>query len=224
VGRRFHAFGEEITIAGVARDSKYRALAEPPMPYFYLPLSQFYSPSRSIGVEVRTEGQPDRFAGTLRSEIRSVDPNLPITGTAPFVSYMSASYFAQKVGASLLSVLGVVSLLLAMLGLYGVMAYSTTQRTREIGIRMAVGARPAQVLIMVVRDGLWLCVIGVAAGILPSLLLSRFASSLLYGVGSGDPITYAGAVSVLVSFALIAAWLPARRAANTNPVEALHWE
>lgn len=224
LGRRFHAFGEEITIAGVARDSKYRSLAEPRMPYFYLPLSQFYSPSRSIGIEVRTQGRPDLFAGTLRSEIRSVDPNLPITGIAPFVSYMSASYFAQKVGASLLTVLGLVSLLLAMLGLYGVMAYSTGQRTREIGIRMAVGARPAQVLTMVVREGVWLCVIGVAAGVLPSLLLSRFASSVLYGVGGNDPATYAAAVAVLVCFALIAAWLPARRAANINPVDALHWE
>jgi putative ABC transport system permease protein len=98
---------------------------------------------------VRTEGWPELFAAALRSEIRSVDPGLPIIGTAPFVSYISASYFARKVGASLLTVLGMVSLLLAMLGLYGVMAYSTSQRTHEIGIRMAMGARPVQVLTMV---------------------------------------------------------------------------
>lgn len=224
LGRRFHAFGEDITIVGVARDSKYRALAEPPMPYFYLPLSQFYSPSRSIGIEVRTHDRPEFFAAALRSAIRSVDPNLPITGTAPFVSYMSASYFAQKVGANLLAVLGLISLLLAALGLYGVMAYSMSQRTREIGIRMAVGARPAQVLAMVLRQGVWLCVVGVVAGLVPSLLLSRFASSVLYGVGSNDPVTYIAAVLVLIIFALAATWLPARRAAHVDPVEALHWE
>jgi ABC-type antimicrobial peptide transport system permease subunit len=216
--------GQETTIVGVARDSKYRSLAEPPTPYFYLPMAQFYSPGMGIGVEVRTEGRPELFAQTLRSEIRSVDPNLPITGTAPFVSYMSAAYFAQKVGAKLLSVLGCVSLLLAALGLYGVMAYATSQRTREIGIRMAVGARPAQVLTMVLREGAWLCAIGVVAGVVPALLLSRLASSALYGVGSNDPISYFVAVLTLVGFGLGASWLPAQRAATINPIEALHWE
>ncbi|MBV9158950.1 MAG: ABC transporter permease, partial [Acidobacteriaceae bacterium] len=164
IGRKFHAWNEEITVVGVARDSKYRELAESPMPYFYLPLAQFYSPSRGIGVEVRTKGQPELFDQTLRGAIRSVDPNLAIVGTAPFVSYMSASYFAQKVGASLLTALGLVSLLLATLGLYGVMAYAMSQRIREIGIRVAVGARPAQILSLVIREGMQLCIIGVIAG------------------------------------------------------------
>lgn len=177
-----------------------------------------------IGVEVRTDGQPELLAPALRAAIKSVDPNLPITGTAPFVSYMSASYFAQRVGASLLTVLGLVSLLLAMLGLYGVMSYSMSQRTREIGIRMAVGARPAQVLAMVIREGMWLCVIGVVAGVLPSLWLSRLAAGVLYGVHSNDPGTYVAATSILAAFALLAAWLPAHRAAHVNPIEALHWE
>ncbi len=224
VGRKFRMKGEETTIAGVVRDSKYRSLAEAPMPYFYIPMAQFYSPGMGVGIEVRTEERPELFAQRLRSEIRRVDPNLPITGTAPFVSYMSASYFAQKVGARLLTVLGSISLLLAALGLYGVIAYSMSQRTREIGIRMAVGARPTQVLRMVLREGLWLCVIGAVAGVVPALLLSRLASSALYGVGSNDLMTYVIAVSTLVCFGLAATWLPARRAANINPVEALRWE
>ncbi len=224
VGRKFHVWGEEVNVIGVAKNAKYRELAEPPMPYFYLPLAQFYSPSRSIGVEVRTKGQPELFDQTLRSAIRSVDPNLPIVGTAPFLSYMSASYFAQKLGANLLTVLGLVSLLLATLGLYGVMAYAMSQRTREIGIRVAVGARPAQILNLVIREGMQLCVIGVIAGVLPSLLLARLASNLLYGVASNDPITYLSAISTLIAFALFASWLPARRAARLDPIEALHWE
>jgi predicted permease len=225
VGRKFVSWGDQtITIVGVAKDSKYRHLAEPPMPYFYVPLSQFFSPGMGAGVEVRTEGRPELFTRALRSAIQSVDANLPVTATAPFASYMSASYFAQKVGANLLSVLGTISLLLAMLGLYGVMGFSIGQRTREIGIRMAVGARPTQVLSMVMREGMWLCAIGIAAGVLPSLLLSRLAAGVLFGVNSNDPVTYLAAICLLGGFALFAAWLPARRAAQLNPVEALHHE
>jgi predicted permease len=225
LGRKFRAWGDRtITIVGVARDSKIRFLAEAPMPYFYVPLSQFFSPGMGVGVEVRVEGKPELFDQVLRSAIKSIDPNLPVTATAPFVSYMSASYFAQKLGANLLTALGLVSLLLATLGLYGVMAYSMSQRTREIGIRMALGARPAQVLTMVIREGMWLCAIGVAAGVIPALLLSRLAAGVLYGVAANDPLTYVGATSALTAFALIAAWVPARRAAHLNPVEVLHFE
>ncbi len=224
VGRKFHAFGEDIAIVGVARNSKYHRLSEAPTPYFYAPIPQFFSSAMGVGVAVRTEGDPQLFARRLRSEIRAAAPNLPITGTAPFVAYMSASYFAQKIGANLLTVLGVVSLLLASLGLYGVIAYSIDRRTREIGIRMALGARPSQVLGMVLREGVWLCLIGIAAGVVPSLLLARFASSVLYGVESKDPLTYFAAISILLAFALAATWLPARRAARTNPLEALHYQ
>jgi putative ABC transport system permease protein len=152
-------------------------------------------------------------------------PTSPVTGTAPLVSYMSASCFAQKAGPSLLTVLGLVSLLLAMLGLYRVMAYTPPVSVHErLGFAWQWAHAPVQVLTMVLREGVWLCVIRVAAGIAPALLLSRLASSVLFGLGSSDPPTYAAAVSVLVCFALVAAWLPARRAANINPVEALHWE
>ena len=225
LGRKFRAWGDQtITIVGIARNARYRELSEPSMPYLYLPLSQFYSPGMGVGIEVRTEGQPELSTPIVRAAIQSIDPNLPVTATAPFVSYMSASYFAQKVGANLLTALGLVSLLLATLGLYGVMAYSMSQRTREIGIRMALGARPMQVLRMVIREGMWLCIIGVAAGVVPALLLSRLAAGVLYGVQSSDPGTYLSAPAVLAAFALLAAWLPAHRAAHVNPVEALHWD
>ncbi|MBV8898317.1 MAG: ABC transporter permease [Acidobacteriaceae bacterium] len=224
VGRQFHVWGKQVSIIGVARDAKYRFLSEPPTPYFYLPLAQFYTPDRGLGLEVRTQGDPAAFAARLQAAIRATHPNLPVVKTAPFVSYMSAAYFAQKVGANLLSALGLISLVLAALGLYGVMAYSISQRTREIGIRMALGARPAQVLAQVMREGVRLCALGVAIGVALSLFLGRLAASTLYGLASNDLPTYASAVLVLVAFGILATWVPARRAARINPVEALHWE
>ena len=224
LGHKFKGFGEEITIIGVARDSKVHQLSEPPTPYFYVPLAQFYSPSMGVGIEVRTVDRPEAFAARLRAEIQSVDPNVAISGTSPFVSYMSASYFAQKVGASLLSVLGVISLALATLGLYGVMTYSMSQRSHEIGIRMAIGARPGQVLKQVMREGMRLCLIGSVAGVALALVVMRLASSVLFGIGSNDLVTCLGATSILIFFALLATWVPARRASRIDPIEALRWE
>ena len=224
LGHKFHGFGEDITIVGVARDSKYHQLSEPATPYFYVPLAQFYSSGMGVGIEVRTVELPQIFAARLRTEIQSVDPNVAISGTAPFVSYMSASYFAQKVGASLLSVLGVISLALATLGLYGVMTYSMTQRSHEIGIRMAIGARPSEVLRLVMREGMRLCAMGAIAGVALALAVMRLASSVLYGVASNDVVTCLVATVVLSFFALVATWVPARRASRIDPIEALRWE
>jgi predicted permease len=224
LGHKFHGWGKEITIVGVARDSKYWQLSEPARPYFYVPLSQFFSSGMGVGVEVRTADRPEAFAAKLRSEIQSVDPNLAISGTAPFLSYMSASYFAQKVGASLLTVLGLISLALAMLGLYGVMTYSMSQRAHEIGIRMAVGARPAQVLQLVIREGMRLCALGAAIGLVLALGVMRLAASVLFGIRSNDLGTCLGATSILIVLALVATWLPARRASRLDPIEALRWE
>lgn len=224
LGHKFHGFGEDMTIVGVARDSKYYQLSEPPTPYFYVPLAQFYSSGMGIGIEVRTVERPQAFPTKLRAAIQAVDPNVAISGTAPFVSYMSASYFAQKVGASLLSVLGVIALALATLGLYGVMTYSMTQRSHEIGIRMAIGAKPSEVLLMMLREGMRLCALGTIAGVALALAVMRLASSVLFGVASNDLATCVVATAVLVLFAILATWIPARRASRIDPIEALRWE
>jgi predicted permease len=224
LGHKFKGFGEEITIVGVARDSKYHSLSEPAVPYFYVPLAQFYSPGMGVGIEVRTAERPETFEARLRAEIQSVDPNVAISGTAPFVGYMSASYFAQKVGASLLTVLGVIALLLATLGLYGVMTYSMSQRWHEIGIRMAIGARPMQVLSLVMQEGMRLCLFGAVAGVALALVVMRLAASVLYGIASNDLGTCLGATLILSFFALIAIWVPARRASRVDPMQALRWE
>jgi ABC-type antimicrobial peptide transport system permease subunit len=224
LGRGLTLNGAHFTIVGVARDAKYYRLTETAMPYFYVPINQFYGPSMGLGLEVRTADRPETFAKRLRTEIRSVDPNVAISGTAPFTAYMSASYFAQKVGASLLTVLGLISFALAMLGLYGVMTYSMSQRTQEIGIRMAIGARPGQVLGLVIGEGMRLCLIGAATGVALALVVMRLASSVLYGVASDDLMTCLGASSLLSACALLMAWLPARRASRIDPIQALRWE
>lgn len=224
IGRKIRMWNEDVTIVGIARDGKYLQLNEPALPYFYLPLSQFYRPGSGAAVELRLAGKPDSFADPVRSRIASVNPHVLISAIVPFTDYMSGSYFAQKVGAGLLSVLGLLSLFLAVLGLYGVMAYSIAQRTNEIGIRMALGARPGQVLRLVLREGLLLCLAGVAFGLIPSFLLNRIAAGALYGSRQNDVWIYIAAGLLLTACALLASWVPARRAALTDPVTALRWE
>lgn len=224
IGRKIRMWGKAVTIVGVARDSKYLQLNEAAMPYFYVPLSQFYRRGAGGAVELRVAGDPGAFALQARRAIRSIDPNVFVSATVPFTRYMSGAYFAQKLGAALLSVLGVISLLLAVLGLYGVMAYSIAQRTAEIGVRIALGARPGEVLKLVMREAAWLCAAGIGVGLLPCFALTRIAAGSLYGTREGEGWVYAGAALVLTACALLACWLPARRAATLDPVAALRWQ
>jgi putative ABC transport system permease protein len=224
IGRKFRGWGDDITIVGVVKDTKYHSFGESATPFFYVPLAQRYSRSMGVAVLARTAGNPKGFAEALRSEIKSVDPNIAVSQVAPLVDFMSASYFVQTLGANLLTVLGTVSLLLAMLGLYGVTGYSIAQRTHEIGIRMAIGARPFDIIKMVLKQGAWLAIGGVAGGLALSFALSRVMASVLFEVSSTDPATFAGASAFVFAFALLATWLPGRRAARMNPLDALHWE
>ena len=224
IGRKFHGWGREITVVGVARDSRIRTLSEAPAPYFYVPLDQFWGPGMGLGVVARTQGAPERFDGALRAAIQEADPGLAITGTATFLDFIGASYLAQKVGASLLSAIGALALLLAMIGLYGVMLYSISRRVQEIGIRMAVGARPEQVLRQVLREGFLLGGAGVAAGLGLAAAAGRLVSSLLYGVDALDPATFGIAAAGLLACAVASAWAPAWRASRVDPIVALRWE
>jgi predicted permease len=224
VGRKLRMWDKDIAIVGVVQDSKYLELNEAPMPYFYLPLTQFYRPGAGAAVETRVSSNPIDFEAILRKRIHSVDPRVMVIATVPFTHYLSGAYFAQKIGAALLTVLGAVSLILAILGLYGVMAYSIAQRTSEIGIRMALGAQPDRVLRLVMRDGLLLCAAGLAGGLLPSILFSRIAAGALYGTPQKEGWIYLAAALILTICALFASWIPARHAALTDPVTALRWE
>jgi putative ABC transport system permease protein len=172
----------------------------------------------------RTRGDPTRLAGAIRAAIRSVDATLPILRVATMENVVSATAQQRRFAFVLFQVFAVVALLLAAAGIYGVLAGSVTERTRELGIRAALGASRNGLLALVLRQGLALTATGLVVGALGSLLLSRFLQRLLFGVGSTDPLTFAGVVAVLMAVALIACWAPAWRATRVSPLEAIRGE
>jgi predicted permease len=233
IGRQIHGWGDWFTVVGVAANSKYHYLSEAPLPYFYVPFRQMYRADLNLAFFVRTQGNPETALPLVRQKAREIDPGVTVFDSVALSEFMGASLYPQKVAASLLSVLGVLSLVLAAVGLYSVMAYSVAQRTHEIGIRMALGARPADVLRLVVRQGLSLVLAGLVVGLCLSLAVSRgiaamsiFGSTMdthtkLLGVSAMDPLTYAGAMIILLLVAFFATWIPARRAAAVEPMAAL---
>ena len=157
----------------------------------------------------------------MHREIAALDPAAGLYDAMPLTEYTEASLYQHKVAASLLSALGVLSLLLAAVGLYSVMSYSVSERTREIGIRMALGAQPRNVLALVLRQGLVMTLSGLLAGIVIALAGARLVAALLIGVGGADPLTYAAASLFLCAIALFATWIPARRATRVDPMTSL---
>ena len=236
IGGRIHGWGSWFRVVGVAKDSKYHYLGESPVPYFYVDFRQLYREDMALAFYVRTKGDPDSILPVLRANVRAIDPNVNVYDAVPLKEFIGASLYPQKVAASLMTVLGSVAVLLAAIGLYGVMAYSVAQRTQEIGVRMALGAQPGHVLRMVVRQGLALAVVGLAVGVVMALGLARSVSAVsfsnsgmgstakLLGSSSSDPWIYLGSAVFLCVVAALAAYLPARRAAATNPMQALRME
>ncbi len=223
VGRRVRAWNRWFTIAGVVRDSKYVTPNEPATKYFYAPSRQAYG-SPWVNVFVRTTGDPEQAVADERNAARAIDPAIGIFDAMPLTESIGASLFGQKTAAVMLGVLGIVALVLSATGLYSVTAYSVAQRTREIGLRMALGARPADVFALVVRRGMRLTLVGVALGMVAALAVTRLASSLLVHVSATDPLVFAGASIFLAAVALAANYLPARRATRIDPNEALRCE
>lgn len=221
IGRKVRGWGEWFTIVGVAKDSKYHSLAESPKPFFYIPIRQIFRPEFPLTFNVRMAGAPDQAIAMMRREARQIDPSVAMFEAMPLTEYVAASLFGQKVAASLLSVLGVVALVLAAIGLYSVMAYTISQRTHEIGIRMAIGAEPGHVMRVVIRQGMIFVLAGLVAGCIGAVALARLASSALIAVGPADPVVYAGVVLFLLLVALLATWIPARRALRVDPMTSL---
>jgi predicted permease len=212
-----------LEVVGVARDGKYRMYFEAPQPYVYLPAAQRYRGDMTL--VVRTDADPAGVVAALRREVAALDAEVPLFGVRTMEEFLRDRTFAgPRLVSSLLSVFGLLGLTLAAVGIYGVMAYSVGQRTREIGVRMALGARRGDVVAMILRKGLILAALGVAAGTLAALALTRVMSGLLYGVSASDPLTYAGVAGLLALVALAACLIPARRASRVDPMVALRYE
>ena len=173
---------------------------------------------------VRTSAAPEKMVTAIREQVYALDPDQPVADVKTMDERLNQSLSQPRFSALLLGLFAVVALLLAAVGIYGVMSYLVTQRTHEIGIRMALGASPQDVLKLIVGHGMGLTLIGVACGLCAALLLTRFLSSLLFNVSSFDPATYAGVSLLLILVALVACYIPARRATRVDPMEALHYE
>jgi len=210
-----------LTVIAVSRDSKYRFLGEEPRPFVYVPIDQQYEPRTTI-VARSTHGQ--RLAGDLRALLASMNPGLPIVTGQTFEDYASLGLVPQRLAASVSASLGVVGLLLAAIGIYGVTAYMVTSRTREIGIRMALGAQPQAVMRMVLRQGLLLTLGGAAIGLTIAAAASRLVTSLLFGISALDPLAFGASAALFMTIGLIACYAPARRAMAIEAIEALREE
>jgi predicted permease len=211
-----------IEIVGVVRDAKYYSQREEITPVIFLPAVQ--NPMESMAFAVRTAGDPLAMIPAIREAVRQIDRNLPLS------EFMTVNWLAEerlvqeRLFAYLTTFFGLLALLLVGIGLYGVMAYSVTQRTREIGVRMALGARAADVLRLFIRQGMLIVAIGVAIGLGGAVALTRLMSSWLFDVSPTDPVTFACVALLLLMIALFACWLPARRAAKVDPIRALRHE
>lgn len=221
IGRRMETdTGEgvrQVTIVGLAEDARFMSVAEPAEPYIYVPLAQVYQ--GRINLVVKTAGAS--VLPEIRSLVRRMNPNLPVTEALSLADITALGTIPQRIAAAIAGTLGVVGLLLASLGIYGVTSYAVSRRTREIGIRMALGAESGTVMRLVLRQGATLAVTGVALGLGIAALAGQLVQSLLYGVNAVDPITFAGASVLFAAVSLVATYIPARRAIAVDPMTAL---
>jgi len=221
VGKRLR-LGDWATVVGVVRDVTYTTVGAPPVSFMYLPVYQWYRPDTTL--VVRTAAEPIAVAGSIRAALRSLDPNLPLFDVRTMTEHRDMAVFIPRLAATLLGAFGVLALLLATVGLYGLLAFTVSQRTQEIGVRVALGARREDILHLIVGQGLRLTLAGVAIGLAVALAAMPLVASQLVGVGARDGWSYAMTSLVLVAAAAVATYLPARRAAAVDPLRALRYE
>ena len=188
----------------------------------YLPFFQSYRPSAVL--VAHTAGAPKEVLAAVRRQIEELDPNMPLVHTETLEEYMAVPLFTARATGILLSAFGALALLLALVGLYGAVSYSVSQRTREFGVRLALGAQRADLIRLVLREGVAATVLGLAMGVIGALVLTRVLSSLLYGIRPTDPLTFAGVSAFLLAVTLAANYIPARRATKVDPMVALRYE
>jgi predicted permease len=224
LGKRFRFYGDDFyrEVVGIAKTSKYFTLGEDPQSCAYIPLRQNFADN--IVLYIRSETDPAPALGAAQREVRAMDPELPVMFPMTVSEVIDQSLWAPKLGAALLTVLGVLALALASVGLYGVMAYSVNQRNQEIGIRMALGACQPDVLGLILKQGMALVGVGIAIGLAAAFAVSRLVSSLLYGISATDPTTFIGVSVLLVTVAFVSSYLPAFRASRVDPLLALRYQ
>ena len=222
IGRTVKYGGKEHTVVGVVPTGKYRRLGEPPTPFYYLAQAQHWN--RGMSIVIRTTGDPQAVAPALRSAVTAFDETLPVSDIRTMTRHLGIALMPARLAGAALGVFGLLGLVLASIGMYGVMAYTVSQRRREIGIRMAIGAAGRDVVGMIMRQGLTLVIIGAAIGIAGALGASRLLRGILYSPSVIDPLTFAGVPLLLTAVAALASWMPARRASGVDPLEALRRE
>jgi putative ABC transport system permease protein len=220
VGRRLQdARGAMLQIVGVVRTAKHRSVQEEPLPVVFYPLAQSYSPR--VALVARTSGDAAAYADAVRRAMQAAAPGMAVFRVMTLENHVSESLGAERLTAALLTTSGAMTMSLATVGIYGVIAYGVVRRRKEIGLRVALGALPGDIVRLVMAEGVRVTLLGIAAGTVAALAATRFLASFLFGVTPRDALTFATASVLLGAVALAAAWIPARRALRLDPVAAL---
>jgi putative ABC transport system permease protein len=213
--------GQAFEIIGVVGDIRHRSLQNQPFPAMYFPI---LDESTRMNLVIRTQNDPLSIVGAVRQEVKALDPDQPISAVKRMSDWVDSSVSSQRYSTTLLSAFAALAMILAATGIYGVMSYTVAQRTHEIGVRMALGARRRDVLKLVVRHGMLLTLVGVIIGVTGALGLTRVMASLLFGVTAKDPLTFVAVAGLLSAVAFIACFVPALRATKVDPLVALRYE
>jgi predicted permease len=224
LGVRVHGWGKWFTIVGIAADVKIYRLTESPTPYFYVPVRQVYRPEYGYTFVVRSVASVDQTVRTIERAVASVDRSVPVYGAMPLAEYVAAPLRVSQTAVRLLGLLAAVSLFLAAIGLYGVVSYSVAQRAKEIGLRVALGARRADVLRVVAAQAAALLAVGLVIGLAGGLALGRVVASLLFAVSPADLAILSAAVGTMTLITIAAVGVPARRAMRVDPAVVLRGE
>jgi len=222
IGRIVHVKGKDHSIIGVVPTGKYQRLGESPIAYMYFTQAQQWEAGMTI--HLRTAGVPEMAIPALRSEVAAMDPTLPLSNVRTMETHLGIALLPARLGGAVLGVFGLLGLAMAAVGTYGVMAYSVSQRTKEIGIRMAIGAASLDVVRLMMRQGMSLVLVGTAIGLLGAFVASRLIRGVLYSGAANDPVTFAVVPLVLIGVATLAIWIPARKASAIDPLLALRGE